>query len=529
MRTEELDLTEDIMKAYPEEAHGPSLIMHSIVLEAWRRGIKVKFLTAYVKNQIKIRYVLSYKGEEFRFQLSLGDKVSREARRIGKSKELTKTHLSEAGVSVPEGKVINVQDADYTEVISYADQLGYPVIIKPAHASLAIGVRTNIHDVDGLTSALEHVHSELGYNDIIIERHARGSDTRSYVVDGKVIGAFKRVPASIVGDEKSSIKELIEKKNRYRSINPHLSHNLIEINDDLISYISNQGYDLDVVLKKGEKVYLSDSTFAKDNSETVDITDEITEDFKETAVNAVKHIPGMELAGVDIMMDQEKDQNYVLEVNCRPNIGGHLFPVQGESRDVPKAIIDYYFPKTASIEKGINEYFTYDFESIVNFLRKGIVKEVTLPPLPKKNVINKHLIVTGDAEPFKNRLFKSAVGHRLGGHLQKLGHQKYKLVVAGPSKRVGSYLEMLMKLPKIKVEITDENKWDTLLMYKFKIMDEMRGQSSKSQYSYEKDNIKLIKENERLKKEIAKLKESTSWKVTEPLRKIGKVRKNNQN
>ncbi|MCD2137389.1 ATP-grasp domain-containing protein [Salinicoccus halitifaciens] len=441
---------------------------------------------------------------------------------------MTKQYLKAAGVPVPEGKMLSIHNSDYNEAAEYAGHIGYPVIVKPAEASLAIGVRTNIQSKEDLHEALDHVHVELGYKDIIIERHAAGYDTRTYVAGDQVIASFKRVRGNIIGDGESSIMQLIEMKNKYRKMNPHLSGDLIEVEENLIDFINEQGYQLDSILENGKKVDLSGSTFAKDYSETVDITDELTENFKKTAVEAIRCLPGMNLAGVDIIMDQENDRNYVLEVNCRPNIGGHLFPVIGQSRDVPGAIIDYYFPETAEIEKKESAWFTFDFDSITDFLKKGIVKEVTLPPLPKKNVVNKHLIITGDIEKYDHWLFKSAIGHRVGGHMKKITCNKARLIIAGRKQRVEVFMEKLSSKSSIMdIELIDENRWDSHIMYKFEVFDEMKPVALISKEGHiESENRRLKKENEQLKKEMSQLKESNSWKVTRPLRMISRLRKN---
>ncbi|WP_052254677.1 acylphosphatase [Salinicoccus sp. YB14-2] len=508
MTLKELDFTKDIMLNHPIEAQGPSISMYRMTLEAWRRGIEVKFMTVYVKNQIKIRHKLSYGGKEFRFQLSLGDKVAKEARQIGKSKELTKAHLSAAGVSVPEGKVISVQNNDFAGALDYADSIGYPVIVKPAHASLAIGVRTNLNDRTSLAEGLEYVHGELGYTDIIVERHATGFDTRAYVIEDQLIAAFKRVAAHIEGDGEHTIRQLIEIKNQHRKLNPHLSASQIKIDKRLNDFIGRQGYSLDTVPVKGDKVNLTDSTFAKDASDTVDITENVSEDYILTAVNAVKSVPGMNMGGVDIIRDEEKDTNNVLEINCRPDLGGHMFPIYGKSRDVSKKILDYYFPETASIDKGINDYFTFDFDKIFRFLKKGIVKEVILPPLPKGDIKNVHLVLSGNVNYYKNIISNSATGHRLGGHIKMLKNGKARIVAAGTTKHLTEFLENLLKIaPKLDIKVEAQNEWDSLLMYKFEA-SESTGMGSVNRLR--KESMAMKEEITALKKELAVLKREES-------------------
>ncbi|SOC39337.1 hypothetical protein [Salinicoccus kekensis] len=501
----ELNLKE-MLAHHPTEAYGAGISTYSLALEAWRRGIQVKFMTVFVKNELKIRHKLLYGGKEYKFQLSLGDKVAKEARKIGKSKSLTKEYLTAAGVSVPEGKVLKVKNADYTEICDFADTLGYPVIIKPAHASLTIGVHTNLTDRASLTAALDHVHGDLGYTDIIIERHAAGFDTRAYVIEDQVIAAFKRVPANITGDGESAVGELIELKNRERRMNPHLKSSQIEINDDLVSFVESQGYTFTSIPKKGERINLTSSTFAKDASDTVDITDDMTEDYKATAVNAVKSIPGMNMAGVDIIMDEEQDSNKVLEINCRPDIGGHLFPVEGKFRDVPGAIIDYYFPETAGLDKGRNEYFIFDYDRIINFMRKGTAREVTLPPLPKEGIELRELTLEGDVDRYRKEIFNAAAGHRLGGRMRKLDDGRTQLIAAGTEKHLTDFLLFLLGFtPKLHIEVTSENEWDTLLMYRFEVPEGMEPDDAGG---FKNDIDEMKRAIEALQKEVAGLKKA---------------------
>jgi len=508
MTLKELDFTKDIMLNHPTEAQGPSISMYRMALEAWRRGIQVRFMTVYVKNHIKIRHKLSYGGKTYRFQLSLGDKVAKEARQIGKSKERTKEHLSAAGVSVPEGKVLTVKNSDFAGAMDYADSISYPVIVKPAHASLAIGVRTNLQNGDDLADALKYVHEELGYADIIIERHATGFDTRAYVIEDQLIAAFKRIAAHVEGDGEHTVEQLIDLKNQQRRLNPHLSASQVKIDDRLINYLGGKGYTLETVLKKGEQTNLTDSTFAKDASDTVDMTDEVTEDYKMTAVNAVKSIPGMNMGGVDIIRDEEKDTNKVLEINCRPDLGGHMFPIYGESIDVSKKILDYYFPETASIDKGINDYFTFDFDKIFRFLKQGVVKEVILPPIPKGKLENVHMELSGNVPYYKNIISNSATGHRLGGHLKMLKNKRAKLVVAGTTKHLTEFLENLLKIaPKLDIKVTAQNEWDSLMMYKFEASESI-GMGSVNRLRRESKAMK--EEIIELKKELAELKSEAS-------------------
>lgn len=81
----------------PREAFGYSISMYSIALEAWRRGLQVRFVD---RNQTKSHTVfyLSNGKREHRFAVSRGDKVQIEAIKTCINKDLTKKFLLKAGV-----------------------------------------------------------------------------------------------------------------------------------------------------------------------------------------------------------------------------------------------------------------------------------------------------------------------------------------------------------------------------------------------------------------------------------------------
>lgn len=85
----------------------------------------------------------------------------------------------------------------------------------------------------------------------------------------------------------------------------------------------------------------------------------MTDEVKQIAVDALKALPSLPHAGLDIIVNPEDNRKgVVLEINGTAEIGFHLFPLEGKAKDVPGAIMDYYFPETIGKEKS-NFYFDY--------------------------------------------------------------------------------------------------------------------------------------------------------------------------
>ncbi len=82
------------------------------------------------------------------------------------------------------------------------------------------------------------------------------------------------------------------------------------------------------------------------------------------------------------MVNKETNTGVIIEINSRPHITAQLFPWEGKARDIPKAIIDYYFPETQCNHSQPSYYF--DFDSVWKAFRNGIVKEMVIPNFLKE-------------------------------------------------------------------------------------------------------------------------------------------------
>src|SRR5699024_9709724 len=109
------------------------------------------------------------------------------------------------------------------------------------------------------------------------------------------------------------------------------------------------GYSLYSVLNQNEQLYLNDLSNVSLGGEPVDYTEYLTQSQRDIAINATKAIPGLAQCGVDMMIRDDTEEGLIIELNSSPGIGSHLFPVKGKARDIPKFIIDHYFPGTKNI------------------------------------------------------------------------------------------------------------------------------------------------------------------------------------
>ena len=262
-------------------------------------------------------------------------------------KEATRQLLQRVDVPVPAGRVFGVDDLDMA--IQYADRIGYPVVCKPVAGLRGIGVIADIRSREDLVNALElYRHSELGSDDFVIERHVPGEDYRIVVIDGQVVAAVLRMPASVTGDGAHTIADLVEYKNRARHDNPHLSSRPIRFSEAMTYQLARHGMRLDSVPADGQQVLLANSANLSQGGDSIEVVDELHPSIEETAIRAVEAVPGLGFCGLDMLVEDhrapvDEQQATVIELNAHAAIGSAQYPMWG----TPTPVASTFFKASA--------------------------------------------------------------------------------------------------------------------------------------------------------------------------------------
>ncbi|MFA0811164.1 acylphosphatase [Microbulbifer epialgicus] len=246
-------------------------------------------------------------------------------------KNIAKRMLVANGVPVPEGEVFK----DMKKALAYFQKFNSKVAIKPNNASMARGVTTGISTEEEFIKGWEFATPYS--KEIIVEKSIDGFDLRVWVIGGKAVTAFVRIPANVVGDGTNTIRQLIEDKNKRRKLNPNLVHDPINRYD----LIDRKGITLDYVPERNERVWLA--SVATVGGEIVNYIDHVEENILKIAEKAAATFPGIVQAGVDLIVSSERDSGtaVVLEVNSNPDISSPTFPGYGAQTNTPKALLEY--------------------------------------------------------------------------------------------------------------------------------------------------------------------------------------------
>lgn len=320
-------------------AYGPST--QSIINKARERDIP------YIRLNDRNLVQLGHGKYQKRIEATVTSMTSLIATDIACDKELTKAMLDEGGVPVPKGRVVDTLE----DAIEAAEDLGFPIVIKPLDANHGKGVAINLNTREEVEQAYNRAANYS--DDVIVERFIAGRDHRVLVVNGEVVAVAERVPAHVTGDGHLSIRHLIDKENRnpMRGEGHEKALTKIFIDEESERLIAEQNLSLESIPEAGQQVWLKYTANISTGGTAVDRTDDIHYENIETAKRAARII-GLDVAGVDMLTTDitqplAETKGAICEVNAAPGFRMHVHPTAGKPRDVAGALLNMLFPAGA--------------------------------------------------------------------------------------------------------------------------------------------------------------------------------------
>ncbi|HEX3235847.1 MAG TPA: cyanophycin synthetase [Gemmatimonadales bacterium] len=279
-----------------------------------------------------------------RIQATVTSRTPHIAVELASDKEETNRLLANLGLPVPRQRLVQrVNDA-----VSAAEQIGYPVVVKPYNANhgrgISIHLTTETQVRDAFELAREHSRS------VIVESFITGEDHRMLVINGELVAVSKRVPGHVVGDGVHTVEELVEEVNRdpRRGIGHEKVLTRLVFDHQADTLLAGRGYTRETVPADGERVFLRSTGNLSTGGTATDLTDVVHPDNIGMAVRAVRAI-GLDVGGVDFLTsditESYKDVGgAICEVNAAPGFRMHMAPSEGRPRDVAGPVMDMLFP-----------------------------------------------------------------------------------------------------------------------------------------------------------------------------------------
>ncbi|MDD3327889.1 MAG: cyanophycin synthetase [Zoogloea sp.] len=286
---------------------------------------------------------LGYGARQRRIWTAETDRTPAIAEGIAGEKDLTKSLLASCGVPVPEGEVV----ASIEEAIAAAEDIGYPVVVKPTDGNHARGVFVNVMSPEEVAAAFPLAAAEG--SEVMVERFIKGTEHRILVVGGKMVAANMGEAVSVKGDGKSTIDELIDSQintDPRRGVEHEFPLYVISLDRFPAAKmeVERQGFSGSSVPEKGQEVMI-----VRTSNMAFDVTDEVHPDTAELACLAAR-IVGLDIAGIDLVCEDiskplDVQRGAIVEVNAGPGLLMHIKPAVGQPRPVGEAIVDHLFAR----------------------------------------------------------------------------------------------------------------------------------------------------------------------------------------
>ena len=337
------DEINQIIKKYMDEGHNAryclqnhkKLVSESVVIikDAISRGIDYEILNesksiVLFKNKNKSEFVIE------------GNKTNRDSYIfpiITDDKYIAKQIMKENGLNVPNAILLkkNMDSNDIELILKpfYNSKL----VVKPRNTNYGTGITVFSKNATK-SQILNAVKYAFNFDDnVLIEEYIKGMEYRFLVIDGKCLSVCHRRVASVVGNGKSTIKQLIEEKNKepwhYLTATP------VKMDEPVVEFLKLQGYDYDTVLPENKRVFLRTNSNCSTGGESIDMTETMPEYFKQVAEKAAKSFCA-KICGVDIIIEDLKKDNYsIIEINDNPGYSINEWPYEGKGQKIGTAIL----------------------------------------------------------------------------------------------------------------------------------------------------------------------------------------------
>lgn len=277
-----------------------------------------------------IGQIIFKNGKKSYFTSNSLDINSKASSSVAKDKDYTNFFLKSLGYPIIPGSksfyskewadAIGSKDRRIDDAYIHAQKIGFPVIVKPNSGSQGKDVLL-VFNKKELYLALNKIFK---YDRIaLVQKYVQGEDYRIVVFKNKIIAIYNRKPLCVIGDGKSSIEELFDKKQeriakiKGKNISIDLEDNRIHI------CLKHKKLNLDSVPKAGEVVHLLNNANLSTGGDTEDVTDIAHPFYKKLAIKIVRDM-NLKFCGLDLMIDgninKKTSKFWIIEINSTPSL-----------------------------------------------------------------------------------------------------------------------------------------------------------------------------------------------------------------
>lgn len=262
--------------------------------------------------------------------------------RLATRKPLVHKLLAERGLPVPPHCAYDVGEIGRAR--AFLRSARGPCVVKPARDSGAgDGVTTNVANERDLERAT--IYASFFRRELLVERQIAGASYRLLYLEGELLDAIRRLPPSVTGDGRSSLKQLITAENRRRAdLRGSAAVRRIGIDLDCRATLRKAGLSLDHVPAAGQAVRIKTAVNDNAAAENESVRPLIGSALAQEGARAAEAL-GIRLAGVDVItpdpsVSLTESGGGIHEVNATPGLHHH-YNVRNPGEGVAVAVLRF--------------------------------------------------------------------------------------------------------------------------------------------------------------------------------------------
>ncbi len=306
--------------------------------------------------------------------------INEDAVKITVNKQATRDVLETVGLSGPEGRMF--ASSQLAEALVYADEIGYPVCVKPMSGSKGRLVSTGLTTSAEVVKAFRDVAKAFGK--IIVERSVDGEVVRLFYLAPDVCTTQYQDRSAVMGDGKSNVIKLIEQRNTNRDASQRKP---AVITRAMVTDLARRGIDLADIIPIDEKLIFASTSHLSSGVRAVIATD-IHPSYVANANKAFRAIDGLSVGAMDMIVKNPtqpatSENHWILEVNSSPNVFAfHHFSENSKLdgcktmlRHVERVLAARNNTETA-VEPDFNEHPTHEISRALAHMERAQPNEV---------------------------------------------------------------------------------------------------------------------------------------------------------
>lgn len=285
--------------------------------------------------------------------------------RLAGNKIKTEERLKAFNLRTTNSKIYKIEDKKkaFSELNIENDKR---VVIKPLNGTMGRGVFVNVNSdrFDSCWDLTSKVPNSS--HGILVQDFLSGFEVRVTIMEGNIVSLLLRIPPYVIGDGISDVNTLIKIKNNERAKCGYLKNLLITIDDKIVEFLKSNSTSLNDIPDSGEYFLLSSVSNISNGGELIDITNLVSANIKDFALDILAAMPGLFTGGLDIMINSFDDPSpSLIEVNTYPVIALPTYPTYGNSRNPSK----FYYESLIVQEQAKNfSKYKYNIENAEYYL-----------------------------------------------------------------------------------------------------------------------------------------------------------------